>query len=62
MAKKVKRTSGPPEEIWIEIERSRLNRENAMVIMNKGFLMFFVFLFAAVMGYTKGFVTKRGSA
>ena len=38
------------------IEKSRLNREKSMLILNKALLLYFTFLFVGVIGFVYGYV------
>jgi len=42
----------------IIIEKSRLNREKSMLVLNKSLLLYFTFLFVGIMGFVYGFVTN----
>jgi hypothetical protein len=38
------------------LEKSRLNREKSMLILNKALLLYFTFLFVGVIGFVYGYV------
>lgn len=46
------------ERLDIELERSRLNREKSMLVMNKGLLLYFAFMFVAVIGFVNGYLNR----
>jgi hypothetical protein len=46
------------EVILLEVEKSRLNREKSMLVMNKSLILYFVFMFVAVLGFINGYVTR----
>ena len=47
MAKK----SGMDKVIYLELEKSRINREKAKIVLNMGLVLYFGFLIAGVMGF-----------
>ena len=44
--------------IDIMIEKSRINREKSMLVLNKSLLLYFTFLFVGVIGFVSGYVNK----
>ncbi len=55
----MKQTNKSEEKIYeIILEKSRLNREKSMLILNKSLLLYFTFLFIGVMGFVNGFVER----
>ena len=44
--------------IDLEVEKSRLNREKSMLVMNKSLILYFCFMFVAVLGFINGYVNK----
>ena len=46
------------EIIEVEVEKSRLNREKAMLVLNKSLFIYFCFLFVAVIGFINAYVSK----
>lgn len=60
MAKKIKGLSVIEKEIIeLELEKSRIDREKSMLVLNKGLFLYFCFLFVAVMGFINGYLTKE---
>ncbi len=47
------------EIIDVEVEKSRLNREKAMLVLNKSLFIYFCFLFVAVIGFINAYITKN---
>ncbi|MBN2454195.1 hypothetical protein JXB11_01480 [Candidatus Woesearchaeota archaeon] len=41
----------------LEIEKSKINREKSILLIDKGLLLYFAFLFTAVLGFLNGYVT-----
>ncbi|MBW2999991.1 hypothetical protein KY339_04925 [Candidatus Woesearchaeota archaeon] len=58
MAKKEVLAPIDRELIDLEIERSRLDREKSMLILNKGMFLYFAFLFVGVIGFINGYLSK----
>ncbi|HLC47319.1 MAG TPA: hypothetical protein VJI75_06360 [Candidatus Nanoarchaeia archaeon] len=46
------------EIIELELEKSRIDREKSMLVLNKGLFLYFCFLFVAVIGFVNGFISK----
>ena len=46
------------EVINLEVERSRLNREKSMLVMNKSLILYFAFMFVAVLGFVNGYINR----
>ncbi|MDP2750808.1 MAG: hypothetical protein Q8O89_08310 [Nanoarchaeota archaeon] len=44
--------------IDLEIEKSKLNREKSMLVLNKSLLLYFTFLFTAVVGFVGDYIDK----
>lgn len=44
--------------ITLELEKSRLNREKSMLVLNKSLFIYFCFLFVGVIGFLNGYVSK----
>ena len=43
----------------LELEKLRIKRERATLALNKGLLIYFVFLFVAVFGFINGYVKVK---
>lgn len=46
------------EVISLEVEKSRLNREKSMLVMNKALILYFVFMFVAVLGFVNNYIGR----
>ncbi len=46
------------EVIDLEVEKSRLNREKSMLVMNKSLILYFAFMFVAVLGFINGYINR----
>ena len=46
------------EVIHLEVEKSRLNREKSMLVMNKSLILYFVFMFVAVLGFINNYIGR----
>ena len=44
--------------IDLEIEKSKLNREKSMLVLNKSLLLYFTFLFTAVVGFVGNYIDR----
>ena len=44
--------------IDLEIEKSKLNREKSMLVLNKALMIYFVFLFMSIVGYVNNYIGK----
>ena len=44
--------------IEIEVEKSRLNREKSILVMNKSLILYFAFMFVAVLGFINGYINR----
>ena len=44
--------------IDLEIEKSKLNREKSMLVLNKSLMLYFVFLFLGIIGVVNGYIGK----
>ena len=44
--------------ITLELEKSRLNREKSMLLLNKSLFIYFCFLFVGVIGFLNNYVSK----
>lgn len=42
---------GERERIYLEIEKSRIQREKSAIVLNKSIVLFFCFLFIGVVGF-----------
>jgi hypothetical protein len=47
------------EVIDLEVEKSRLNREKSMLVMNKSLILYFCFMFVAVLGFINGYINRN---
>jgi len=54
----MKVTPANKEIIDLEVEKSRLNREKSMLVMNKGLILYFAFMFIAVIGFINGYLNQ----
>jgi len=45
--------------VTVELEKSKLNREKALILVDKGLLLYFSFLFIAVLGFLNGYIDVR---
>jgi len=45
------------ELIGLELEKSRLNREKSVLVLNKALFLYFCFLFVGVIGFVNGYIT-----
>lgn len=45
--------------IDVQLEKSRLNREKSINLLNKGVLMYFSFTFLAIVGFINGYIGKN---
>ncbi|MFH1642328.1 MAG: hypothetical protein ABIC04_05525 [Nanoarchaeota archaeon] len=52
MAKDVK------EIIYLEIEKSRINREKSKTVLDKSFMLYFSFLIVGVAGFIAGYINS----
>ena len=41
----------------VELEKSKLNREKSMLVLNKALFLYFLFLFIGVIGFVNNYVT-----
>jgi len=46
------------ELIELEVEKSRLNREKSILVMNKSLILYFAFMFVAVLGFINGYINR----
>ena len=46
------------EVVMLEVVKSRLNREKSMLVMNKSLILYFVFMFVAVLGFINGYINR----
>lgn len=46
------------ELIGLEVEKSRLNREKSMLVMNKSLILYFAFMFVAVLGFINNYIGR----
>ena len=42
----------------LEVEKSRLNREKSLLVMNKSLILYFAFMFVAVLGFINGYINR----
>ncbi len=45
--------------ISIELEKSRLDREKSMLVLNKAMFLYFCFLFVGVLGFVNQYLTQK---
>jgi uncharacterized membrane protein (DUF485 family) len=45
--------------ISIELERSRLDREKSMLVLNKAMFLYFSFLFVGILGFVNQYLTQK---
>ncbi len=45
--------------IDLEIEKSRLNREKSILVLNKSILLYFSFIFIGVIGLVNNYISKN---
>jgi hypothetical protein len=58
MAKKRDYSELEREIIEVEVEKSRLNREKAMIVLNKSLFIYFCFLFVGIIGFINAYLSK----
>ena len=46
-------------EVSVELEKSKLNRQKSMVLMDKAMLLYLAFLFVAVVGFVTHFLNLQ---
>lgn len=46
-----KKSEGDRETIYLEVEKSRINREKAKIVLNMGLILYFGFLVVGVVGF-----------
>mgnify|MGYP001306211434 CR=1 FL=1 len=57
MPKKKKEEKAPNElMLTLAIEKSKLNREKSLILLDKGMLLYFSFLFIAVLGFVNEYI------
>ncbi|MBI5398377.1 hypothetical protein HZB03_02835 [Candidatus Woesearchaeota archaeon] len=44
--------------INLEVEKSRINREKSILVMNKSLVLYFVFMFVAILGFINGYISR----
>ncbi len=42
----------------LEIEKSKLNREKSMLVLNKALILYFGFLLISIVGFVNGYITQ----
>ena len=47
------------EIIYLEIEKSRINREKSKAVLDKSFILYFSFLVVGVVGFAAGFIDSK---
>lgn len=45
-------------KVYLELEKSKINRERATLVLNKGFYIYLMIVFVAVIGLINGFIEK----
>jgi cation transporter-like permease len=53
-----KLTPRTTEVIYLEIEKSRINREKSKLVLDKSFVLYFSFLVVGVLGFAFNFITS----
>ncbi len=51
-----KKSEADREIIYLEVEKSRINREKARIVLNMGLILYFGFLIAGVIGFAFKFI------
>ena len=46
------------EILYLEIEKSKINREKASIILNKSLMLYFVFMMVAVVGFVFEYIDQ----
>lgn len=59
MASKPDLTDVEKAIISLELEKSRLNREKSMLVINKALFLYFSFLFVGVVGFVNDYLNKQ---
>lgn len=47
------------EVIYLEIEKSRINREKSKTVLDKSFMLYFSFLLVGVLGFVSGYIDSN---
>ena len=47
------------EIIYLEIEKSRINREKSKTVLDKSFILYFSFLLVGVVGFASGYINPQ---
>ena len=47
------------EIIYLEIEKSRINREKSKTVLDKSFMLYFSFLLVGVVGFAAGYIDSK---
>ncbi len=42
--------------VLIELERSKLNREKSVLVLDKALLLYFTFIFVGILGFINGYI------
>jgi len=53
-----KKSGTDSEIIYLEIERSRINREKARIVLNMGLVLYFGFLIAGIIGFAFEYINS----
>ncbi len=60
MAKKGTATTVTSAEyLYFELEKSRMKRENAMLLLNKSFIFYFAYLIIGVVGFVNHYLSAK---
>lgn len=59
MEKKKKVSPLDIQILKLELEKSKLVRERATLVLNKGVFLYFTFMFIGVVGFTSGYIASR---
>lgn len=46
------------EIMYLEIEKSKINREKAAIILNKSLMLYFIFMFVAIIGFVNQYLDR----
>ena len=49
----------PKEALYLEIEKSRINREKSKTVLDKSFMLYFSFLLVGVIGFAAGYIESK---
>ncbi len=48
-----------PLLITLEVEKSKINREKSVLVLDKAMMLYFIFLFIAVIGFINGYIQVK---